>query len=185
MKRFIVAALVVLAPAFCLSPGRAYAQQHGHAGGMGGGVGGGMGNLGGGPSDVHGNSGSHETGDAGTSPHGASAMAASTNPGGVLDHNTHLATKLEGLLGLSGTADPLTALKADAMGFKNFGQFVAAVHVSNNLDIPFADLKSKMLGPPKVSLGKAIQDLKPAADAKSEANKAGKQSDQDLKNTES
>jgi hypothetical protein len=184
MKRFTVAALVVLAPAFCLGPGRAYAQQHGHSGGTGGNMGGGMGNLGG-ASDVHGNSAAHETGDSGASTHGASAMAASTNPGGVLDHNTHLATKLEGLLGLSGLPDPLTALKNDAAGFKNFGQFVAAVHVSNNLDIPFTDLKSKMTGPNAVSLGKAIQELKPAANAKSEAKKAGQESDQDLKDTSS
>ncbi len=64
----------------------------------------------------------------------------------------------------------------DAMaGFKNWGQFVAAVHVSNNLGIPFADLKAKMtgvapgptpgttvLGTP-MSLGQAIQSLKGGA----------------------
>lgn len=64
----------------------------------------------------------------------------------------------------------------DAMaGFKNWGQFVAAVHVSKNLGIPFADLKAKMtgttpgstpgttvLGTP-MSLGQAIQSLKSGA----------------------
>jgi hypothetical protein len=185
MKRFIVAALVILAPAFCLGPGRAFAQQHGHAGGVGGGMGNGMGNLGGGPSDVHGNSSSHDTGDAGTSTHGASASAPSTNPGGVLDHNTHLAAKLEGLLGLPVSSPAsLTTLKGDASGFKNFGQFVKAVHVSHNLDIPFAEVQSKMTGPDAVSLEKAIQELRPAANAKSEAKKASKESDQDLKDTE-
>ena len=61
----------------------------------------------------------------------------------------------------------------DAMaGFKNMGQFIAAVHVSNNLGIPFADLKAKMTGltpgptpgttiqGPKMSLGQAIQSWK-------------------------
>ena len=37
---------------------------------------------------------------------------------------------------------------ADASaGFKNWGQFVAAVHVSNNLNIPFTSLKAKMTAP--------------------------------------
>jgi hypothetical protein len=53
-------------------------------------------------------------------------------------------------------------------GFKNWGQFVAAVHVSNNLGIPFADLKAKMTGitpgtdlrGTPMSLGQAIQDLR-------------------------
>ena len=59
-----------------------------------------------------------------------------------------------------------------SQGFKNWGQFVAAVHVSNNLGIPFADLKSRMTGiaPGSVpgstvqtapmSLGQAIQSFK-------------------------
>jgi hypothetical protein len=57
---------------------------------------------------------------------------ASTNPGGALEHNSHLATKLETL---TGTANP-TDLEKDASAFKNFGQFVAAAHVSKNLNIP-------------------------------------------------
>jgi hypothetical protein len=31
-------------------------------------------------------------------------------------------------------------------GFKNQGQFIAALHVSQNLNIPFSDLKAVMLG---------------------------------------
>jgi hypothetical protein len=71
---------------------------------------------------------------------------------------------------------PPDVLVQDAMaGFKNWGQFVAAVHVSNNLGIPFADLKAKMTGitpgttPGTVvqgtpmSLGQAIQSLKGVA----------------------
>lgn len=55
-----------------------------------------------------------------------------------------------------------------SQGFRNWGQFVAAVHVSNNLSIPFADLKTAMTGltsgttaPPAnpMSLGQAIQAL--------------------------
>jgi hypothetical protein len=62
---------------------------------------------------------------------------------------------------------------------------MAAVHVSHNLGIPFSDLQTKMTGPNAVSLGKAIQDLKPDADAKAEAKKATKQSDADSKENQS
>ena len=109
---------------------------------------------------------------------------ASKNPGSVLDHNTQLSTKLEGLLGLSG-ANALSTLKTDAGGFKNFGQFVAAVHVSHNLGIPFSDLQAKMTGSNAVSLGKAIQELKPEANAKNEAKKATTQADNDVRNVTS
>src|SRR5579862_8328193 len=61
-----------------------------------------------------------------------------------------LAAKLQPLLP-TGT-DVATA----STGFKNLGQFVAAVHVSKNLDIPFDTLKGKMTGTSSESLGKAI-----------------------------
>jgi hypothetical protein len=62
-------------------------------------------------------------------------------------------------------------------GFKNWGQFVAAVHVSNNLGIPFSDLKAKMTGitpgtdvkTTPLSLGHAIQDLRGVAAASGDA----------------
>jgi hypothetical protein len=59
-------------------------------------------------------------------------------------------------------------------GFKNYGQYVAAQHVSENLAIPFEQLKAKMTGPHAESLGKAIQELKglPASAANAEAKKA-------------
>ena len=108
-------------------------------------------------------------------------MMASTNPGGVLDHNTHLATKLEGLLGIPPGPGALSALKTDTMGFKNFGQFMAAVHVSHNLGISFDQLKAKMIGPPAMSLGKAIQVLDPNADSKTETKKATTEANEDVK----
>jgi hypothetical protein len=61
-----------------------------------------------------------------------------------------------------------TNIHEASQGFKNWGQFVAAVHVSNNLTIPFADLKTAMTGltpgttaPPTtvMSLGQAIQSI--------------------------
>jgi hypothetical protein len=92
-----------------------------------------------------------------------------------LAHNTQLSSKLQGLLPSE------TNLQQASAGFKNMGQFVSAVHVSHNLNIPFDQLKSKMTGDHSVSLGKAIHELKPDVDAKAEAKKAEHQADQDLK----
>src|SRR6266852_7993999 len=136
MKR--ITSFLILSVALYLGSELAYAQ-HGH------GPGGGM--AGGGMSGMHGGPNSHsEAAESSRGGHATSTMMASTNPGGVLDHNTHLATKLEGLLGIPPGTGALDALKADAMGFKNFGQFVAAAHVSQNLDISFKDLKAAMTG---------------------------------------
>jgi hypothetical protein len=46
-----------------------------------------------------------------------------------------------------------------AKGFRNWGRFVAAVHASNNLNIPFRTLKAKMTGDMPLSLGQAIQAI--------------------------
>ena len=70
-------------------------------------------------------------------------------------------------------------------GFKNLGQCVAAIHVSNNLKIPFDDLKAKMTGDNTESLGKSIHELKPDADAKAEAAKATKQAKKNISETQS
>jgi hypothetical protein len=53
-----------------------------------------------------------------------------------------------------------TDLTAAAAGFRNLGQFVAAVNVSNNLGIPFLELKTRMVDQ-GMSLGQAIQDTRP------------------------
>jgi hypothetical protein len=67
---------------------------------------------------------------------------------------------------------PGSTIQDASMGFKNWGQFVAATHVSNNLGIPFAELKSRMTGimpgtvpgttvqTTPMSLGQAIQSYK-------------------------
>jgi hypothetical protein len=74
-----------------------------------------------------------------------------------------------------------TNLDAAASGFKNIGQFVAAVHVSNNLNIPFDQLKAKMLTD-RMSLGEAVHALKPDMNkdaANAEAKKAEGQAKKD------
>src|SRR5215467_7342164 len=79
------------------------------------------------------------------------------------------ATKIKNLLG-PGTTD--AQVQAAMMGFKNGGQFMAAMHVAKNLGIPFDELKTKMTGvstnaagqtvtTAPMSLGKAIHELKP------------------------
>ena len=65
-----------------------------------------------------------------------------------------------------------------AAGFKNEGQFIAALHVSQNLGIPFSEMKAKMTGSEHMSLGEAIKSSKPAMtneEAKDEAKKAERQ----------
>jgi hypothetical protein len=101
------------------------------------------------------------------------------SPSDVLSHNTAIAGKIQSLTG----QDAQTACS----GFKNLGQCVAAAHVAKNLDIPggFAALKAKMTGTGSMSLGKAIEQLSPNANAKSEAKKANKQADDDMKESSS
>ena len=82
-----------------------------------------------------------------------------------LQKNTNLANKLQGRLPAG------TNLMEAADGFRNLGQFVAAVNVSHNLNIPFDQLKADMVTK-KMSLGQAIQDLRPATSASVEAQRA-------------
>lgn len=65
-----------------------------------------------------------------------------------------------------------TNVTTAAAGFKNLGQFVAAVHVSHNLDIPFDALKTRMTASRPMTLGQAIQDLKPGLNADAEVRRA-------------
>jgi len=96
-------------------------------------------------------------------------------------------------------------LNAASAGFKNQGQFIAAVHVSQNLGIPFTQLKAAMLGTSTttatngtstgtagtttntstnpMSLGQAIQKLKPTANAGVEVQRAETQASTDVSGT--
>jgi hypothetical protein len=70
-----------------------------------------------------------------------------------------------------------------ANGFKNQGQFIAALHVSKNLNIPFASLKTEMTGTDHDSLGQAIQELRPTASVKTAVKTAEQQARADIKAT--
>jgi len=82
-------------------------------------------------------------------------------------------------------------LDAASAGFKNQGQFIAAVHVSNNLGIPFDQLKAAMLGTSAttltndtstnpMSLGQAIHKLRPTANTAVEVERAETQTSGDI-----
>lgn len=121
-----------------------------------------------------GSRGSATTGGDGNSPSASHMDMMHSSPNDVLAHNTAIAGKIKTLTGEDATSA--------CNGFKNLGQCVAAAHVAKNLDIPggFDALKSKTAGSGAISLGKAIQQLAPSANAKSEAKKANKQAEQDL-----
>ena len=104
-----------------------------------------------------------------TSPTGTTSTTTTLTPvQQKLQRNTNLASKLETRLP-KGT-DLMTA----AEGFRNLGQFVAAVNVSNNLGIDFVKLKTSMVDD-GLSLGQAIQTWKPTANSTQEASLAESQ----------
>ncbi len=171
MKRSILVATAV-ATLIWFAGTPALAQGRGHGGGPPSTAG-----AAGGP---HGGSATHGAMGNGKSA-SVSSMESSKTPGTLLTHNTKLAGKLSALLAKQNP--PITDLQAASMGFKNLGQFVSAVHVSNNLKIPFTTLKTAIQSKDG-SLGKAIKALRPDADAKAEMKTAKKQTDEDVKESE-
>lgn len=93
----------------------------------------------------------------------------------LLTNNTNLASQVHDLTG----ADAQQACS----GFKNLGECVSAAHASKNLGIDFDALKAKMTGENAQDLGDAIHDLKPDSKARTEAHKANRQAQDDLKAT--
>ena len=153
--------------AFLLIAGLSAYAQHGHGGG---GIGhpGGMGTS----SPVGSLHGESTTGNRAGSM--GTRSVSQQSPDTILERNTKLSSKLDGLLP-SGT----TAQQA-CSGFKNLGECVSAIHVSHNLGIPFEELKGKLTGSSREKLGHAIHDLNPAVDAKAETKKAHKQAKKDF-----
>jgi hypothetical protein len=89
--------------------------------------------------------------------------------------NPALVTRLQPLLPSGMT------LASAATGFKNQGQFIGALHVSRNLNIPFAQLKAEMTGADHDSLGQAIHQLQPTVNAKAAVKTAEREAAADLK----
>jgi len=125
------------------------------------------------PASTHGNP--HTT--ASTS--GTRTTAATTlNPIALKLQGTPLGHRLATLLPAGMSLDTASS------GFRNQGQFVAALHVSHNLGIPFSQLKTAMLGTTTtapLSLGRAIHKLRPSANASAEAQRAETEASAELK----
>lgn len=64
-----------------------------------------------------------------------------------------------------------TDLNAAAAGFRRLELFVAAVHASNNVEIPFFELKRRIVND-GMTLGQAIQDVRPKSRYWAEAHRA-------------
>ena len=64
-------------------------------------------------------------------------------------------------------------------GFRSVAECAATLHASQNLSIPFADLKSRVTGGTK--LGAAIHQLKPDANVRAEVRKAEDQARSDTR----
>jgi len=108
----------------------------------------------------------------------ANAKPAAPKSGNFADRiasHPQLASRLQALL------PPNTTLQDAAAGFKNQGQFIAALHVSKNLGIPFDQLKADMTGKDPKSLGQSIKALKPTADADAAVKTANHQTTEDQK----
>lgn len=103
-------------------------------------------------------------------------MGQMKTPAQLLTQNTKLSGKVETLLPEG------TTVQEAASGFKTLGQFVAAAHISKNLNIPFDQFKNKVTSGD--SLGKAIKELNPSLnhkEVKSQVKKGKKQAKADIK----
>jgi hypothetical protein len=99
-------------------------------------------------------------------------------PDQLLSQNTKLSSKVQTLL------PDGTKVQDAASGFKDLGEFVAAVHISKNLNIPFDQYKDKVTGGD--SLGKALKALNPSLthkQIKSEVKKGKEQAKADIKSS--
>lgn len=174
MKRRHLYTLAAVAALGLSLPSLAAGNAGGNSGGNGA-AGGNAGNAGNAGSGNHGNAnaGTPQNADAKGKPSQANNPAkAGKTVAQQLENRTQLSAKLGQLLPAG------TDLHAAAEGFKNLGQFVAAVHVSQNLGIAFSDLKTRMVD--GASLGAAIKALRPEINATVEEKKALRQASRDL-----
>jgi hypothetical protein len=125
----------------------------------------------------------------------SSGGTGSTTTAGTWTPDNPVAQKLSTKSNIMKKAQNVIGMDVDlnnaTSGFKNFGQFVAAVNVSNNHQIAFADLKAAMTGididgkpvitttptggtttTSTLSLGQAIQKLKTGVDSETVAQSA-------------
>ncbi|HEX7086579.1 MAG TPA: hypothetical protein VF198_09465 [Vicinamibacterales bacterium] len=108
---------------------------------------------------------------------GTTTLAEGTTPPPAMPKNPKLQARLEAML------PPGMTLEQAAEGFRNQGQLIAAIQVSNNLGIPFEDLKTSMVVDGR-SLGQSIQQLRPGVDGDAEAARATTWAQQQLDGAE-
>lgn len=116
------------------------------------------------------------------SDHNANATSDSKKALGTQDasvqlaHNSGLSTQIAKLFPMG------TDLGSMASGFKTLGGFVAAAHAANNMQIPFDQLKTKIVTDGS-SLGDAIHSLKPELTQSAVKTETKKAEDQAKKDT--
>jgi hypothetical protein len=143
----------------------------------------GMGKMG---SSGMGSMGSSEAGKSST--HSTGANARSVGPAGQMHSaGMSVSTKLANNAALSARIQPLlpagSTIATASAGFPNQGEFIAALHVAQNVGIPFAQLKADLTQPHPDSLGQAIHALRPdlsRSTVKSDVRTARLQADQDM-----
>jgi hypothetical protein len=116
------------------------------------------------------------------------ANARSVGPAGQM-HSASMgvSTQLANNAALSARIQPLlpagSTIATASAGFPNQGQFIAALHVAQNLGIPFDQLKADLTQPHPDSLGQAVHALRPdlsRSTVKSDVRTARLQADQDM-----
>jgi hypothetical protein len=95
----------------------------------------------------------------------------------VLHDDARLSAKLQDMLPADVSPQQACA------GFKTLEQCVTAIHLAQNLKLPFAELKAKTTGKGSVGLQKVIEQMAANANAKDELKKAKKQAADDMKGT--
>ena len=95
----------------------------------------------------------------------------------ALPVDSKLVAKIQAML-----PDGMAADQA-AFGFRTQIQFVSAVFAARNLDVPFAELKTRLLSH-GMSLNESIHALRPKADATMEADRALREADAALASAE-
>src|SRR5260370_437310 len=94
----------------------------------------------------------------------------------AFDRNPYLSSMLKPLL------PARTTMTGAATGFRNQRQFIAALHLSKNLIIPFDQIKTRVTGNHRMSLSDSLRDIRPSLTknlAKAEVNKAEEQAKDD------
>lgn len=150
-----------MAATFWISSTPAFAQ-HGHAASPGAVAPG-----------THGSSASPGEGHAGSGP-----TSSPSSPGSVLSHNAHLTDALTDALAKKGIT--VTDLATTCRPFRTLGQCIAALDINHKFPgCALADLSAAK------SLGAALQECHPQADAKAEARGATKEAKQDIQDSNS